>query len=171
MKIKRYAIIIISMIAMIFADLATKALAATNLKGKPAVTVIPGILEFRYLENDGMAWGLLSGAIWAFIILTVAALLILIYVIVRIPKQRRYIPLMAVLSVLGAGAFGNLTDRIFLGYVRDFICVTFIDFPIFNVADIYATVSMIVLIILVIFVYKNDDDFKFLNPKYKADRE
>ncbi len=171
MKMKRYAIILISVLVMIGTDLATKAAAVAQLKGRPPFTVIDGILEFRYLENDGMAWGLFSGARWIFVLLTFVALFILIYAFIRIPRQRRYVPLLAVLTVLTAGAAGNMIDRIFLGYVRDFICVTFIDFPIFNVADIYATVSMIGLILLVIFLYKGENDFQFLNPKYKDGRE
>ena len=66
--------------------------------------------------------------------------------------------------LLCAGATGNLIDRIANSYVKDFIYFKLIDFPIFNVSDIYVSVSMCLLIILIFFVYK-DDDFKFLSLK------
>ena len=59
---------------------------------------------------------------------------------------------------------GNLIDRIFLHYVRDFLYFVLIDFPIFNVADIYVTLSAVALIIMILFVY-SDDDFAFLKKK------
>lgn len=72
------------------------------------------------------------------------------------------------LFFLTSGALGNLIDRIRLKYVIDFIYFSLIDFPVFNVADIYVTVSMIVLLLLVLFYYKDEDDFAFLSPKKKG---
>lgn len=171
MKIKRYITILFSVIILVAVDIVTKIIATANLKGQPAVTFIDGILEFRYLENRGMAWGLFSGARYIFIALTIIALIVLAYIFVKTPYEKRYRPLLVVLTVLTAGATGNMIDRIFLGYVRDFICTTFIDFPIFNVADIYATCSMIALMIIVLFVYRKDDDFDFLKPVRKNNKE
>ena len=68
--------------------------------------------------------------------------------------------------VLSAGAIGNFIDRLWRGYVVDFIYVRCIDFPIFNVADIYVVTSCFLMIILIIFKYE-DDDFKFLKLKHK----
>ena len=56
-----------------------------------------------------------------------------------------------------AGAIGNLVDRVTLGYVRDFISFKFIDFPIFNVADIYITVSCVIILLICVFKLNNDD--------------
>jgi signal peptidase II len=73
---------------------------------------------------------------------------------------------------IAAGAVGNMIDRVFLGYVRDFLYFSLIDFPIFNVADIYVTCATILLILLLLFYYKEEDDFAFLSPggkKGKAD--
>lgn len=159
-----------SVVILTFLDIYTKILAASNLKGQDAITFIDGVLEFRYLENRGMAWGLLSGARYVFIVLTIIAIAFFIYMFVKIPYNKRYLPLTIVLTVLTAGALGNMLDRVFLGYVRDFICTTFIDFPIFNVADMYATCSMLALIILVIFVYTKDDDFDFMSIKKNKTR-
>lgn len=147
---------------MVALDIVTKVLAVQHLKDAPAVEVISGILEFKYIENPGMAWGLFGGARWFFVAITVVAIIVLGYMFCKIPRDRKYRLLLIDLVILTAGAIGNMIDRIFLGYVRDFIAVKFIDFPIFNVADIYATVAMFGLIILVLFVYKEDDDFAFM---------
>ena len=69
--------------------------------------------------------------------------------------------------MITAGGIGNLIDRVRLNYVVDFIYFSLIDFPVFNVADIYVTVSMFLLLILVLFYYK-DEDFQFL--KWKRDK-
>lgn len=63
--------------------------------------------------------------------------------------------------LLAAGGLGNFVDRLFLGYVRDFLYFKLIDFPVFNVADSYVTIGLVILIILIMFVY-NEKDFGFL---------
>ena len=63
--------------------------------------------------------------------------------------------------LLAAGGLGNFVDRLFLGYVRDFLDFKLIDFPVFNVADSYVTIGLVILIILIMFVY-NEKDFGFL---------
>jgi signal peptidase II len=80
----------------------------------------------------------------------------------RVPGGPKYLPLRLVLIFICAGAAGNLYDRVVLHYVRDFIYFSLIDFPVFNVADMYVTVSVFVLIILIMFYYK-DEDFQFLD--------
>ena len=65
------------------------------------------------------------------------------------------------MDLLAAGGLGNFIDRLFLGYVRDFLYFKLIDFPVFNVADSYVTIGLIILIILIMFVY-NEKDFGFL---------
>ena len=60
---------------------------------------------------------------------------------------------------------GNLIDRVWHHYVVDFIYFSLINFPVFNIADCYVTVSVIIFIILILFVYKNEDDFAFLSLK------
>ena len=69
-------------------------------------------------------------------------------------------PLLITCTLLVSGAAGNFIDRVRFGYVRDFIYFKLINFPVFNVADCYVTVSVVLLIILILFVYK-EDDFEF----------
>ena len=84
------------------------------------------------------------------------------------PSDSKYLAVGIVLSCILAGAVGNLIDRVNHKYVVDFIYFMPIDFPVFNVADIFVTLGCIAFAILVIFVYK-DRDFDFLDPGKKHD--
>ena len=75
----------------------------------------------------------------------------------RTPVEKRYLPLRICMIILTAGAIGNFIDRLTRGYVVDFFYFSLIDFPIFNVADIYVTVTFIVLVLLIFFYYKDED--------------
>ena len=88
----------------------------------------------------------------------------ILYFLIRLPATKKYHVLRFCLVTIGAGAIGNLYDRIMLGYVIDFLYFIYIDFPIFNVADIYVTVSAAMLVILFLFIYKDEDlDMKKAN--------
>ena len=80
-----------------------------------------------------------------------------IYIYVKMPHERKFLPLEACMACIVAGAIGNIIDRIRNGFVVDFIYFSLIDFPVFNVADIFVTCSAIALIVLFLFVYKEDD--------------
>lgn len=155
---------IVGVFVLCLADQLTKAAAIGALKGKDAFVLIDGVLEFSYLENTGMAWGMMSGARIYFLVLTVVIVAIITYVVAVMPQTHRMLPFLSVLSVLAAGALGNFIDRFLYGYVRDFIYFKLIDFPVFNVADICVTVSVIAFAILIFFVYK-EEDFDFLRNK------
>ena len=77
--------------------------------------------------------------------------------------ERKYLPLRACAVLIAAGAVGNFIDRIRLGYVVDFLYFKLIDFPIFNVADIYVTVSTALFIVLLCFYYKEEDIDRILH--------
>ena len=132
------------------------------LKDQPSIELIPGVLELFYLENRGMAFGLLQDQYWLFAMMTVLFLIVMVIVFYKLPKTRRFLPLFAVLTVLTAGAVGNFYDRFLNHYVVDFIYVSLINFPVFNVADIYVTVSVAVFLLLYLLYYK-DEDFAFLH--------
>lgn len=126
------------------------------LKGE-GIDIIPACLQLRYLENKGAAFGILQNAQWFFLILTALLLLFLLYVYVKLPFQRKYLLLRWIMVVLAAGAVGNAIDRARFRYVVDFIYFSLINFPIFNVADIYVTCSIFVLVISLLFIYKEED--------------
>lgn len=150
----------VTVIVLIALDLWTKAWAVAHLTQRPMI-LIDGVLELRYLENRGAAWGIFSGARSLFLVVTVFVFLAILYVLIKLPGTKRYLPLTVSMALMTGGAVGNFIDRIALSYVRDFIYVSLIDFPIFNVADIGVTCSAILLGILILFIYK-DEDFEFI---------
>ena len=75
----------------------------------------------------------------------------------KVPMERKYLPLRICAVLIVGGAFGNCIDRIRLNYVVDFFYFKLIDFPIFNVADIYVTVAAFLLVILILVYYKEED--------------
>ncbi len=151
-------------VLLIALDLWTKAIAQSVLCGSQPIELIPGALEFRYLQNTGAAFSLLENAQWLFILIAAAVTVLIGVLLWRMPKTRRYLPLAVSLLFISAGAVGNLADRIRLGYVRDFIYISLIHFPVFNVADMYVTIATAVLALLILFYYK-DEDFAFLHAK------
>lgn len=160
---------IIGVILLTELDQITKVIAENKLTEK-SVPVIKGVFSLSFLRNPGAAWGMLSGKINMFVIFTILIFLIVTYVIINMPMTKKYYPLLLTLTFLIAGAVGNFIDRVRFGSVRDFLYFELIDFPVFNVADIYVTVSVFVFCILIIFVYK-DDDFDFLKIKKSAGEE
>ena len=157
---------------LVLLDQATKLAAVSALKDGGPFVLIPGVFQLQYLENRGAAFGLLQNARIFFLAVTLIALAAVIYVLVRLPLKRKYIVLRFLMVLIAAGAVGYMIDRVLLGCVRDFLYFSPIDFPIFNVADIYVTCATILLILLLLFYYKEEDDFAFLSPggkKGKAD--
>ena len=168
----RIKIIIFAAVTAILAavDQYTKYLAAAGLKNRPAFRIIDGVLELTYLQNRGAAWGMLEGRQGFFAVLTVLVLIAIVYVIIRTPFTKKYVPVNIAATLLAAGALGNFIDRCMYGYVRDFIYFRLINFPVFNVADCYVTIGLALFIIMVLFIYK-DEDFNFLKPDRKGSNE
>ncbi|MCM1992723.1 signal peptidase II [Oceanirhabdus seepicola] len=131
-------------------DRVTKVWAVT-LKGQAGITIINGFFGFEYLENRGAAFGIFQEKK---IFLVGFTSIVLIALIVFLIKERKNSRLMSVsLSLIISGAIGNLYDRVFSGYVTDFILVHYKDiyyFPTFNVADILVVVGTGLLMILLI---------------------
>lgn len=161
---------LLGMFLLILFDQFTKGLAVSHLKNQSAFPIIQGVLELNYLENKGAAFGMLKNQKWFFIFIAVVILVMICYILIKTPDHRKYIKLHVFLTLIAAGAIGNMVDRIRFDYVVDFIYFKLINFPIFNVADIYVTCCTFALIILLLFVYK-EDDLDFINFKKKTYRE
>ncbi len=99
------------------------------------------MLNFHHVENTGAAWGLLKGSKLLLIIIS-------LIVIFFINRYFTYHPI--ALSILLGGTLGNLFDRIFRGFVIDFIDIKLFNYPLFNIADIAVSVAVILLIIKII---------------------
>ena len=152
---------------LVVIDQITKLAAASALKGRDAYPIIDGVFELSYLENRGMAWGLFQGGRWIFLAGTILVLLLIGYVLWKAPLGRRFFPMRLTLSILAAGALGNLIDRLFRGYVIDFFYFSLIDFPIFNVADCYVVVSGIAFVIFFLFYYKDKELSPLLPERFR----
>lgn len=179
-------------IILIAIDQITKLLAASGLKNTTGVSIINGVFELRYLENQSAAFSLdpisllykifhityfdthpqffLNCKMIFFIVLTIVVLLFIALLYRRVPWNKRFMPLNVILISFFAGAIGNLIDRIIHNYVIDFFYFSLINFPIFNVADIYVTLAAIALIIVVFFYYK-EEDYAVIFPARKINKE
>lgn len=154
---KKYISAFISIVILIFIDQYTKILAFTHLKGQNPFVIWDGVFELRYLENRGAAFGMLQNQQVFFIFMTIIVLIAIVFIYKRTPDTKRYLPLRLTAIFITAGAIGNMIDRMFRGYVVDFFYFSLIDFPIFNVADIYVTVTFFLLAILLLFYYKDSE--------------
>ncbi len=157
MKKGKWLVLVVGILILTALDQLTKHLAVFYLKGKESVSIIKNVFELTYVENRGAAFGILQNHREFFLILTAVALIAMAWVYWKIPAKKKYTPLSVILLVLMAGAIGNMIDRGLQGYVVDFFYFKLIDFPVFNVADIYVTVSCFVAVILLLFAYKETD--------------
>ena len=107
-------------------------------------------VNFTYLENRGAAFGILQDKRILFVILTIAIVLYLLYYFITNLKSNPLV-LNIAFSLIISGALGNFYDRLFQGYVVDFLEFAFVDFPVFNIADIFVTVGCGLLIIYILF--------------------
>lgn len=156
-QVKYYIISLISVVAGIVLDQFTKFLAIEHLKGKPSFVIIKNVFELSYLENKGAAFGILQNQRWFFIVSFVFVITIIFMLYIKLPTSKRFIPLHVCSTLIVAGAIGNLVDRVKLGYVIDFFYFSLIDFPIFNVADIFVVVGVICLAVCILFVYSEEE--------------
>lgn len=174
---------------LVVLDQITKYLAVIFLKGQAAIPIIKNVFELQYLENTSAAFGMdpvsllhnifhfevfasdpevfLSVRMGFFIAFTLVMIFLFAFLFAKIPNDRRYIFIDIILIFFTAGALGNFIDRIVQQYVIDFLYFKLIDFPIFNVADIYVTCAAFAMLFLGIFYY-TDDDFEIIFPSLKS---
>lgn len=168
-NIKIYILPIIAIALLTAIDQLAKFIVAGSFKLYESKRVIKNVFSITYIQNRGVAWGMFQGKRVIFIIMTVLVLLMCLYIYANIADNSKFTFLKVLLVILISGALGNMVDRIKLGYVIDFFQLEFIDFPIFNVADIYVVVSMILIFLLVMFKYSNEDFDEIIGVKSKKD--
>ena len=113
------------------------------------ITIIPSFLSFTYTENTGAAFNIGSNNLLFIILVNI----IILGIIIKFIKERKEdvnFKILISLVLILVGGIGNLIDRIFRGYVIDFIDVNLFDFPNFNIADISVTIGIILLFIMII---------------------
>ncbi len=164
MKRIKYLLLLILLLGI---DQVTKYLARTAFMNGDSKTIIPNVLRLVYHENDGAAWGIFSGKSIFLIGLALLMTIFLVYIFFKLPLVTYYTPIRVLCVIVGAGAIGNnLIDRIIHGYVIDFIYFELIDFPVFNVADMYIVCGVFLCAAFIMFKYK-ENDFEFLKRKNK----
>lgn len=141
---------LVALIAVI-ADVLSKWAVVERLKPLGSVTLIEGVLNFTYVENKGMAFGMLSGHRWVFMVFTVV-LLIAIAAFLFYYRKSANLWLKVACGLVMGGGIGNMIDRISLGYVIDFIDFCAFDFWVwvFNVADACVCVGVFMLAVYLI---------------------
>lgn len=172
-EVKRWIMLCLDILViglLLVLDQFTKSLAVTRLKGKSAYVLIDGVLELQYLENRGSAFGMLQNQKFFILFVGIVFMAVILLFLFKLPRQRKFCIVHILLSVIIAGGFGNMIDRLRYDYVVDFISFILINYPIFNVADIYIVMATIGLFILFLFVFK-EKDLEFLNFKQNRYRE
>lgn len=153
-----YTILIIIGIIL---DRFTKAYAISHFIENPVFT---NFINFLYVENRGAAFGILQNKRIFFLVLTLVVVIYLLYYFIRNIKSNPKL-LNISLSLIVSGALGNFYDRLFHGFVVDFIEFSFFSFPVFNVADILVTIGSVFLIIFIIFGKMDGEDNVSSNRK------
>ena len=153
---------ILLIIAIVAFDQITKILATEFLMPIGSIGFIPGIMDLKYVLNDGAAFSMMSGSRWLLVGITTVSLIAVIYIVLfKKDKLKKYEYLSLVLII--GGGIGNLIDRVLYGHVVDFFDTTFIDFAVFNVADCFVCIGLALLIITVVF-----DEYKLFKDKKRS---
>ena len=141
-------VFIISIILFIL-DQISKSIVSTYLKLGEEIKVLGNIFKIKYINNTGASFGILENSKILLIVLSILAIVILLRYINSFKKTKKNI---IGFSLLIGGILGNLSDRLLFGYVRDFLKVNIIikNFPIFNLADIFIVIGVILLVISIV---------------------
>ncbi|MCR5733152.1 MAG: signal peptidase II [Lachnospiraceae bacterium] len=157
---------------LIVIDQLTKKYAVMYLKDNEPVNIIKDVLQLYYLPggNKGAAFGILQGQRVFFLLITVIVVAAILFFLIRIPPVSKYRFLRVLLVFVAAGGLGNMIDRMSLNYVIDFIYIKIINFPIFNVADMYVSCSIVLLAAYILFKL-SENDLKELSGYLKINGE
>lgn len=157
LKRRCYSFGMLAFLVGVVIDQITKYLAVVNLKDKEPIILIRNVFQLQYLENRGAAFGIFQNQKVFFVFIGVFMLMIGMFFFTKMPFEKRYTPLRWCLVFIMTGAVGNMIDRVCHNYVIDFLYLSLINFPIFNVADIFVTVATFILLCLILFYYKEED--------------
>lgn len=133
---------------LILIDQLIKQWASAVLQPVGAITILPGIVELRYYLNDGMAFSMLAGKQTLLIAMT-SIMLVCVLLLLLLRKMGPWERISWTL-ILGGG-IGNLLDRFFHGVVVDYINVLFVNFAVFNFADVCITTGVILLMLWILY--------------------
>jgi len=150
---------------LVLLDQFTKILAVRFLKGQEAFVIWKDVFVLQYLENRGAAFGMFQEKQMIFILFGFCVLIGAFYLFFHMSKDNKFWPIRICAILVLSGALGNLIDRLYRSFVVDFFYFKLINFPIFNVADIYVSVGTAVAGLMILFYYSDDDLEHFLEHK------
>lgn len=130
-------------------DQLTKYLTVQNIGLHEIIEIIPNVVSLTHIRNTGAAFSILEGQMLFFYIVTLAVIIFLIYYMHTEAQNNKILGLL--LAIVLAGTIGNFIDRLLYQYVIDMIKLEFVDFAIFNVADSYLSVGVVLLFIYTLF--------------------
>ena len=142
-----YKKLFIYTVIFVFIDQLSKGLINIGMNLNQSIEIIPNFLNLTYVHNTGAAFSIFEGAKWFFII-TAIIVLNIIYIFFIKDKELKNSEIV-IYSLLISGIIGNLIDRVVFGYVIDFIDVNIFNFAIFNLADSFIVIAVILLLIMV----------------------
>jgi len=147
---------ILTAVFIIGLDQWSKYMVLKHIAADENITIINNVIDFIHVRNTGAAFSILKDSTWLLSLISIAFCVgVIIYWIREKPKHSLF---NTGLTMLFAGAFGNGIDRIFRGSVVDFIKLDFIDFPIFNIADISIVIGACLCIVYTAFFCKGDEE-------------
>ena len=147
---------------LVVIDQSVKAWVRASIPLGQSIPFLPGIMELTYIQNTGAAFSSFSSLTW---LLALISLLASVAVAVLMARKLFTRPLGRLARALRrGGAVGNLIDRVFLGFVTDMFATTFMDFAVFNVADICVVTGGILMVIYVLFFYDKQKEARHDAP-------
>ena len=153
-KIVLFAALAIAWIAL---DQWTKSAFAGLAPGDSLGVVLGGLVNLMLVHNTGAAWGIFANSTIALGVFSLVVVVVLLGYFIFNVRIMNYVQTVG-FALICAGGIGNAIDRFVQGYVTDFIAVTFIDFPVFNVADIGVTCGVVILIIGMLFASREGEE-------------
>lgn len=136
-------------LVLIVLDQLIKYIVIQNVSLQDIIEVVPGLFNLVYVKNTGAAFSILSGKTYILSLVSLAICIFLVYYLVR-KKPKNKLCLVSFGMILG-GAVGNLIDRVWRNFVVDYIELAFMNFPVFNLADIAITAGAVLLMVYMIF--------------------
>ena len=139
---------------LIIIDQITKWNIVQNFELYQEKVIVPGFFSLFYIQNEGAAWGIFQGKMVFFYLVTIIVVGYLVYMFQQEKNKTKLVGISFALIL--SGAIGNFIDRLLNGYVVDMFRLDFINFPIFNVADVCLTVGVVLMLIHVLFFEKEE---------------
>ena len=146
-----YIVSVVIVAALVSLDQLTKYLAALHLENAEPFVIIRNVFELNFARNKGAAFGIFQDGRWFLVIFTSLVFVFLIYFYIKVPKTRFERLFRVSMILVMSGALGNFIDRLLRGNVVDFFYFRLINFPLFNVADIFITTGCALLILAMMF--------------------